>query len=299
MERGLPGPDAATLWGGDKAQRPLLYPEHHIGLFCQFVGVGDYHNAFSHSMGALFENFRDVLGGVLVQIAGRLVRQDHRSLACQGTGDGHPLLLAAGELQHISLGFFFRQAKPLQNGQRRQLGSQRHVLRRGQVVDEVVRLEDERYMVAPVICQSSGGDVSPIKQNSSAKGEYIANFQAVFRCQLCADEDFILIVRLDMAASQQRIFLIQKHIRKPRIPHSGCLTHVAGLIVPSTRQEVKLFAFGIAIMLRIVGFHLPLGSVDHLVNALLGDHGCCPFTESAILPSHLRIGPDSKGSTDI
>ena len=102
-----------------------------------------------------------------------------------------------------------------------------------------------------------------------------------------------------MTASKQRIFLIQKHIRKPRIPHSSYLTHVAGLIVPGTRQEVKLFALGIAIMLRIIGFHLTLGSVDHLVNTLLGDHWCCPFTEFAIFQSHLRIGPDIKGSTDI
>ena len=72
-----------------------------------------------------------------------------------------------------------------------------------------------------------------------------------------------------------------------------------GMQVTITRQEVKLFALGIAIMLRIIGFHLPRGSVDHLVNTLLGDHRCCPLTESAILQSHLRIGPDIKGSTDV
>ena len=75
-------------------------------------------------VGAFYEDLDDILGGVLVKIAGRLVRQDHRGHACQGAGDGHPLLLAAGELQHIALRFLFRQPQALQNGQRRQLGSQ-------------------------------------------------------------------------------------------------------------------------------------------------------------------------------
>ena len=105
-------------------QLTLLQPEHHIGLFCQLIGVSNDHHTLVHLVGALFKNFRDVLGGVLVQIAGRLVRQDHRGHACQGAGDGHPLLLAAGELQHIALRFLFRQPQALQNGQRRQLGSQ-------------------------------------------------------------------------------------------------------------------------------------------------------------------------------
>ena len=56
-----------------------------------------------------FEDLGNVLGGVLVQIARRFVCQDHRGLTCQGAGNGYTLLLAAGELQHIPLGFFFRQ----------------------------------------------------------------------------------------------------------------------------------------------------------------------------------------------
>ena len=121
-------------------------------------------------MGALFKNFRDVLGGVLVQIARRFVCQDHRGLTCQGAGNGYTLLLAAGELQHIPLGFFFRQAKPLQNGQRRQLGSQRHILCGGQVVDQVICLKDKRHMVFPVVGKARLGNVLPVEVNLAAAG---------------------------------------------------------------------------------------------------------------------------------
>ena len=78
-------------------QLTLFQPEYHISLLRQLVGVSNDHHTLVHLVGALFKNFRDVLGGVLVQIAGRLVRKNHRGLACQGTGDGHTLLLAAGE----------------------------------------------------------------------------------------------------------------------------------------------------------------------------------------------------------
>ena len=139
----------------------------------------------------------------------------------------------------------------------------------------------------------------PLAQTGVGEGEYVADFQAVFRRQFRADEDFVLILWLDMAASKQRIFLIQKHIRKPGIPHSGYPAHVAGLAVTGARQEVKLIAFGIAIMLRIEGLYLPLGSVDYLGNALLGNHRGCSFTERAIHQSHLRIGPDVKGRADV
>lgn len=138
-----------------------------------------------------------------------------------------------------------------------------------------------------------------LAQTGVGKGEYVAYFQAVFRRQFRADEDFVLILWSNVAASEQGIFSAQEHIGPFGIPHSGYPAHVAGLAVTSARQEVKLPAFGIAIMFRIVGFYLPLGSVDCLGNALLGNHRGCSFTERAILQSHLRIGPDVKSRADV
>ena len=62
----------------------------------------DYH-AFIHLVGAFLQDSRNIPRRILIQIAGRFVRQDHRGLTCQGAGNGHTLLLAAGELQHIPL----------------------------------------------------------------------------------------------------------------------------------------------------------------------------------------------------
>ena len=47
----------------------------------------------------LFQQPHDVVPGALVQVPGRLVGQQHLGLLDQGPGDGHPLLLAAGQLR--------------------------------------------------------------------------------------------------------------------------------------------------------------------------------------------------------
>ena len=59
--------------------------------------------------------------GVLVEVAGRLVGQQHRGLLDQGAGDRHPLLLAAGQ-------FGGQVAEPLaeaDGGQRRSARARR------------------------------------------------------------------------------------------------------------------------------------------------------------------------------
>ena len=44
-------------------------------------------------MSAVLENPGDLPGGVCVQVAGGLIREDDRRLGDQSPGDGHPLLL--------------------------------------------------------------------------------------------------------------------------------------------------------------------------------------------------------------
>ena len=44
------------------------------------------------------EDLVDLVAGLGVELAGRLVGQDEHRLLDQGPGDGHALLLAAGEL---------------------------------------------------------------------------------------------------------------------------------------------------------------------------------------------------------
>ena len=65
-------------------------------------------DAFSHLMGAFFQNICDVNCGILVQISSRLVRKDNACIRSQCTGDCHSLLLTARELQHVSSAFFLR-----------------------------------------------------------------------------------------------------------------------------------------------------------------------------------------------
>src|SRR5258708_1281968 len=45
-----------------------------------------------------FEQVDDFVAGVLIEVAGGLVGQEHRGLLHQGPGDGNPLLLPAGHL---------------------------------------------------------------------------------------------------------------------------------------------------------------------------------------------------------
>src|SRR5919199_1394131 len=73
-------------------------PHHPLGVGGYLVFVGDHH----HGPSGLVEPVEDVEymgGGGGVEVAGRLVGQDDRWTGGDGPGDGHPLLLAAGELR--------------------------------------------------------------------------------------------------------------------------------------------------------------------------------------------------------
>ena len=106
----------------------------------------------------LLQEAQHLPAGVGVQGAGGLVGQDDRGVSRQGPGDGHPLLLAAGQLggEILLLG---RQPHPLQGPDRPlpplagghpgvQQG-QLHVLQHVELGNQVVLLEDEaQHLVA-------------------------------------------------------------------------------------------------------------------------------------------------------
>jgi hypothetical protein len=97
-----------------------------------------------------------------VQRAGGLVGQDDAAAVHQRAGDGHPLLLAAGELARHMLGAV-AQAQALQQGLRaavavrgRQAGVDRrhlHIALGRQVGQQVIALEDEAEVLAPQLGQ--------------------------------------------------------------------------------------------------------------------------------------------------
>jgi hypothetical protein len=59
--------------------------------------VGDEHDGAAGVV-QFGEQAQDVCGRRRVQISGRLIRKNQRRIGHQRTGDGHPLLLATGQL---------------------------------------------------------------------------------------------------------------------------------------------------------------------------------------------------------
>ena len=105
--------------------------------------------------------------GMGVQRARRLVGQDDRRVAGQGAGDGHTLLLAAGELVGL-VPELAAQAHPLQRCDgavaRRCAAAHAgvdegdfHVFQQGQLGQQIVLLEDEAQLLVPDGRQLHGG----------------------------------------------------------------------------------------------------------------------------------------------
>ena len=57
--------------------------QHHVRLFCYLAGVCYHDNAFSKGMGALFQNCCDFFGSISIQVPGRFVCQNNRSIGGQ------------------------------------------------------------------------------------------------------------------------------------------------------------------------------------------------------------------------
>ena len=97
------------------------------------------------------------LAGGVVQRPGRFVAQQHVGALDDGARNGHPLLLAAGELGRKMIAARRQSNHGNRLGHRhrvvRDVGHQRHVLGHGQAGNEVVELEHEADVTAPVLGQ--------------------------------------------------------------------------------------------------------------------------------------------------
>jgi hypothetical protein len=106
---------------------------------------------------SVFEQAHDFLAGGAVEVAGRLVGENHRRLHDRGAGDGHALALPAGELVRAMVGAVLqavvaqRLRHPLGTLRRRDAG-ERHrqgdVLGGGQARHQMEALEDETDALA-------------------------------------------------------------------------------------------------------------------------------------------------------
>ena len=80
----------------------VLQTDDALGLDGDGVVVGDEDHRVPGGVDIL-QHGQHLPAGVGVQRAGGLIRQNHRRISRQRPGDGHPLLLAAGELHGLVL----------------------------------------------------------------------------------------------------------------------------------------------------------------------------------------------------
>jgi hypothetical protein len=97
----------------------------------------------------LMEELEDLDSGAEVELAGGLVREQHRVARRQRACDRHPLLLAAGKLAleavQAPTEADARQHRGRVSAAAADLGAELDVLERGQAGEEVERLEDEAH----------------------------------------------------------------------------------------------------------------------------------------------------------
>ena len=84
----------------------VLDADDAVGHLGDFLIVGNHHHGLGELLTRHLHEPQHILAGFAVQVAGGLVSQKNGGLGGQGPGDGHPLLLAAGELVG-RLGSFF------------------------------------------------------------------------------------------------------------------------------------------------------------------------------------------------
>ena len=121
----------------------------------------------------LVQDRHDLFPGVAVQRPGRFIGKDHLPAVHQRPGDTHPLLLATGELRRLVIDPLpqpqpgKQRLRPLKPFFALHAGiDRRHfdVLRRAQVREQVVTLEDKAEMFPPQFGQRvavEGGDIGP------------------------------------------------------------------------------------------------------------------------------------------
>ena len=132
-----------------------------ICLMRDLSGMGDDDDAPS-GLSQPQEDIHDLIPGMRVEIAGRLISEDHGRIIAERSGDRHTLLLSAGQTQHTAVHLLV--AEPHIGQQRTgalppssavhagDLHGQLDIFQRGQLREQVVMLEDDaRIMTAVVI----------------------------------------------------------------------------------------------------------------------------------------------------
>ena len=162
--RGLPAGSLSPRRYPLADEPAALEAEHPVRPAGEVARVRDRDHAAALLVGCPHEQVRDLLRGVLVEAARRLVAQQRPRVAAQRPGDGHALLLAAREREHAAPRVLGGDPHLLEERQRGQARGERHVLRRRQVVDEVVALEHEGDVLAAV-----PGEVAPPERRAGGR----------------------------------------------------------------------------------------------------------------------------------
>ena len=143
--------------------------------------VGDDHHGDPQLLIQVLQQVQDGGGGGGVQGGGGLVAQQDLGVRGQGPGDGHPLLLSAGELGGIGVGLFRQphQVQQLQGplfglggGDAADLHGEADVFQAGPLHQQVEALEDHGDLPAgqPQLLLAEGRHLLPIHDHRAGGG---------------------------------------------------------------------------------------------------------------------------------
>ena len=122
--------------------------------------MGDDDDGDALLAAGILQKLQDRPAGLVVQGAGGLVAEQELGVLREGSRDGDPLLLAAGELGREVVHPVGKAHVPQHllgvQGVRADLGRQLHVLESRQVLDQVIELEDEADVPAAVLGELPG-----------------------------------------------------------------------------------------------------------------------------------------------
>ena len=82
---------------------------------CQAFVMGDQNQGRAAFLVQFEEQVADPLAGMAVEVAGGLVGKQHRGFGGKGSGDGHALLFATGELARV-VGQALPESDPVEQG---------------------------------------------------------------------------------------------------------------------------------------------------------------------------------------
>ncbi len=218
--------------------------------------VGDQYHGDAQLGVDLLEQFQNALGGHGVQRAGGLVAQEHFRVAGQRPGDGHPLLLAAGQLGGVGVGLFFQtdDLKQLHHplvclllGRARDLQRVAHVPGHVLLHQQVELLEDHRHAAAGLqkLLFAHGQNVLTVDQHLSV-GRRVQSVQAADQCALARTAHADNAVNVALLDGQvdvvQRLYLAAGDLVDLAEPPQFDLRHSSLLRLHSVHPSFRVFA---------------------------------------------------------